>query len=306
MDFGVHLPHLGRGADRHNLARFARRADELGYHSGWVSDHIAWPTGVASKYPYSDTGAFPAPNTMPWLDPMGTLFFAAAHTERLKLGTTVLILPYRPPVQTAKAWATLDVLSEGRAILGVGVGWMKEEAEALGMPFDHRGARSDEQLEAFDALFTQPEPEYHGRFYDFPPLGFNPRPVNGRIPIWVGGDTEPAFRRTARWADCFHAAFTPLPRIKEQWARVQQLTAEAGRDPASITLSVRLFAEFDGNTSDPAKSVQGTSAQIIEQIGVFRDAGASHLLVEFIARGGVGGREEAMERFAAEIMPAFR
>ena len=303
MEFGVHLPHLGRGADRASLAAFARKADALGYHSGWVSDHVAWPTAVESKYPYSDNGDFPAPNTMPWLDPLGTLIFAAAHTERLKLGTTVLILGYRPPVQTAKMLATLDVLSEGRAILGVGVGWMKEEFEALGMPFDHRGARADEQLEVFDALFTEMAPEYHGRFYEFPALGFHPRPVNGRIPIWVGGDSEAAFRRTARWGSCFHAAFTPLARVKEQWARVRELATEAGRNPAELTLSVRLFCEFDGRTADPAKSIQGSSDEIIEQIGVFREAGVDHLLLEFIARGGVNGRMEAMERFATEIVP---
>jgi hypothetical protein len=180
---------------------------------------------------------------------------------------------------------------------------MREEFEALGMPFDHRGARADEQLEVFDALFTQPLPEYHGRFYDFPALGFNPRPFNGRIPIWVGGDTEAAFRRTARWGSCFHAAFTPLPRIKEQWARVRQLAEEGGRDPGEITLSVRLFVEFDGNSADPVKSVQGTSNQIIEQVRTYAAAGVDHLLVEFIARGGVGGRSDAMERFAAEVMP---
>ncbi len=306
MQFGVHLPHLGRGADRATIAAFTRKTDNLGYHSAWVSDHIAWPAGVESRYPYSDSGDFPAPNTMPWLDPLGTLIFAAAHSERLLLGTTVLILGYRPPVQTAKLLATLDVLSEGRTILGVGVGWMKEEFEALGMPFDHRGARADEQLEVFDALFTEMLPEYHGRFYDFPALGFHPRPVNGRIPIWVGGDTEAAFRRTARWGSCFHAAFTPLERVTEQWARVKQLAAEMGRDPAEITLSVRLFAEFDGHTSDPAKSIQGSNAEILDQIGVFAAAGVDHLLLEFIARGGAAGRMEAMERFAKDIVPHVR
>lgn len=302
MQYGVHLPQLGRGADRHNLARFARRAEQLGYHSGWVSDHVAWPTNVASKYPYTENGDFPAPNNMPWLDPLGTLIFAAAHTETLKLGTTVLILGYRPPVLTAKTLATLDVLSEGRTILGVGVGWMREEFEVLGMPFDHRGARGDEQLEVFETLFTQPEPSYEGRFYQFPAVGFNPRPPNGRIPIWVGGDTEAAFARTAKYGDALHSAFTPLPLLKAHWGRVQELAAERGRNPANLEFSVRLFADFNG-TSDPAKSVQGSTADIIEQVGRYRDIGVTHLLVEFIARGGVAGREEAMERFAAEVLP---
>ena len=120
-------------------SRSRSELNALGYHSGWVSDHIAWPSDIESRYPYTPDGAFPAPQNMPWLDPIGTLFFVAGCTERLKLGTTVLILGYRPPVQTAKAIASLDVVSEGRVILGVGVGWMREEFEVLGMPYDHRG-----------------------------------------------------------------------------------------------------------------------------------------------------------------------
>ena len=134
MDIGVHLPQLGRGATRSALKEFCAEAERLGVHSGWVSDHIAWPTDISSKYPYTDDGSFPAPNTMAWLDPIGTLLFVAAITEKMKLGQTVLIMGYRPPVQTAKLIATLDVLSEGRAILGAGIGWMREEFEVLGMP----------------------------------------------------------------------------------------------------------------------------------------------------------------------------
>src|SRR5205085_11779735 len=132
---------------------------------------IAWPQTIESQYPYSDDGSFaPAPD-MPWLDPLGTLFFVAGCTERVRLGTTVLILGYRPPLLTAKAVASLDVVSGGRTILGVGVGWMKEEFDILGMPFDHRGARGDEQLELFAALFSAASPSYDGRYYTVPPIG---------------------------------------------------------------------------------------------------------------------------------------
>ncbi len=302
MQFGVHLPHLGQQADGPTLARFARHAEELGYHSGWVSDHVAWPASFESRYPYSADGGFPAPNSLSWLDPLGTLTYVAACTERLKLGTTVLILGYRPPVETAKRIATLDVLSGGRTILGVGVGWMREEFEVLGMPFDHRGARADEQLELFEQLFTEARPSYNGRFYRVPEIGFQPKPVNGHIPIWVGGDTEPAFRRTARFGDCFHAAFTPKATLAAQWARVQQLSAGAGRDPASIEFSVRVFLDF-GGVSDPEKSIQGAPAQMLEQIAAYRAMGVTHILLDITARGGIGGREDAMERFAREVMP---
>jgi probable F420-dependent oxidoreductase len=305
MEFGVHLPHLGRAIDGPTLKRFAGRIDALGYHSGWVSDHIAWPREITSKYPYSDDGAFPAPAGVPWLDPLGTLLYVAACTEQIRLGTTVLILGYRPPVQTAKLIATLDNLSGGRTILGVGVGWMREEFEVLGMPFDHRGARADEQLEVFEALFTQPEPAYEGKYYRFPAVGFQPRPVQERVPIWVGGGTEAALRRCVRYGDVLHIAFTPLAEIRDLVARTAALATEAGRDPATIGYSVRVYLDFDG-TMDPAKSAAGSPERMLETIGVFRDAGISHILLDPVARGGVEGRLEAVERFAAEVMPGAR
>ncbi len=280
---------------------FARSAEALGFQSGWVSDHIVLPAEIASRYPYSETGEFAAPTGLPWLDPLGTLLFVAACTERLQLGTTVLILGYRPPVQTAKLLSTLDVLSGGRLILGVGVGWMREEFEALGMPFDHRGERANEQLEIFNTLFTQPLPSYRGRFYEFSPVGFQPRPVAGRIPIWVGGSTEAAFRRTVRYGDGFHAAFQSLETVKEHWARVGTLAEEAGRDPAEIELSLRVYLDFEGG-SDPAKSLAGNPARMREQIAQYAEAGVSHLVLDIVARGGTSGRQEAMERFASDVM----
>src|SRR3712207_5590268 len=155
VQVGRDLPHIARQASGAVVMAFARAAEALGFDSAWATDHIALPADVTSRYHYSATGDFPAPFNLPWLDPLGTLLFTAACTERIRLGTTVLILGYRPPVQTAKLIATLDVLSGGRTILGVGVGWMREEFDALGMPFDQRGARADEQLEIFEALFTQ-------------------------------------------------------------------------------------------------------------------------------------------------------
>jgi probable F420-dependent oxidoreductase len=301
MDYGVHLPHLGRMVDGPALKRFASRIEELGYHSGWVSDHIAWPREIESRYPYSDTGDFPAPAGVPWLDPLGTLIYAAACTERIKLGTTVLILGYRPPVQTAKLIATLDALSGGRTILGVGVGWMEEEFDVLGMPFDHRGARADEQLQVFEALFTQPQPSFEGRFYRFPAVGFEPRPVNGRVPIWVGGGTDAAFQRAVRYGEALHIAFTPIDEIAEHIARTRELAEKAGRDPASIGFSVRLYLDFDA-TMDPAKSLSGGADQMKATVEEFDALGVGHLLLDPVARGGVEGRLAAVQRFAAEVM----
>ena len=198
MEWGIHLPHIGRQASREAVLRMARSADQLGMHSGWVSDHIAWPAHIESSYPYTDDGHFPAGNDMPWLDPVGTLFFVGAVTERLKLGATVLILGYRPPMLTAKAFASLDVMTDGRALLGVGVGWMREEFEVLGMPWDHRGARADEQLELFQAMFSRDMPSYQGRYYQVPEVGFSPRPAAGGCRCgWAATPSRPSGARSA-------------------------------------------------------------------------------------------------------------
>lgn len=305
MQYGVHLPHLGRQADGPNLTRFAKEADRLGFHSGWVSDHIAWPEHIESKYPYTANGEFPAPLNVPWLDPLGTLIYVAGQTENLRLGMTVLILGYRPPMLTAKLLSTLDVLSNGRTILGAGVGWMREEFEVIGMPFDHRGARADEQLEIFDTLFTQPWPSYQGKFYSFPGVGFSPKPPQGHIPVWVGGDSEAAFKRTAKYGDAFHAAFTPHEPLALHWARVRQLCEERGRNPNELGFSVRVYLDFDAN-SDPAKALVGSPEQMLEQVERYRAMGVTHILLDILARGGVQGRLEAMQRFAAEVMPKTR
>ena len=302
MDWGIHLPHMGQKANREALVSFAQRADALGYHSGWVSDHIAWPSDIASRYPYTPDGAFPAPQNLPWLDPIGTLFFVAGCTERLKLGTTVLILGYRPPVQTAKAIASLDVVSDGRVILGVGVGWMREEFEVLGMPFDHRGRRADEQLEVFRTLFTAEHPSYDGTYYQFPPVGFEPKPVQASIPIWVGGNTEAAYRRTARFGDAFHAAFEPLDDVRVAWARVQELVKAEGRDPATVRLSIRLYLDPEG-AMPPAKSIAGSTEQMLDTIGAWQEIGVDHILMDPVAPGGLAGRAALMERFMTDVAP---
>lgn len=302
MDWGIHLPHLGRQASREALVRFAQRAEELGFHSGWVSDHVAWPRAIESKYPYSDDGSFGATPDTPWLDPIGTMFFVAGCTERLKLGPTVLILGYRPPVLTAKAIASLDVVSGGRVILGVGVGWMKEEFEVLGMPFDHRGARADEALAVFRVLFSEERPSFRGEYYAFPEVGFEPKPVQEKVPIWVGGDTEPAFRRTARFGDAFHAAFQPRAEVEAAWRRVRELCEEEGRDPGELRLSVRLYLDPD-RSMPPATSIAGSAEQMLDTVGEWAGIGVDHVLLDPVARGGLDRRLATMERFMSEVAP---
>ena len=302
MEWGVHLPHLGRTASRDNLLKFATSTEGWGYDAGWTSDHVAWPAEINSTYPYSDDGSFPG-HGLPWLDPLGTLYFVAACTERLRLGVTVLILGYRPAVLTAKMLATLDVLSNGRVIAGVGVGWMKEEFDALQMPYDNRGKRGDEYLEAFDALFTQPEPSYDGKYTKFPKIGFDPKPVQSPVPVWVGGSSDAAFRRTARYGHGFHSAFESVEVMVASWARVQQFTREAGRDPKEITLSIRWYLDPDAKMN-PKKSLYGSAQHMRDQVAELADIGISHVVLDPVAGGGPEGRLAALQRFADEVMHA--
>ena len=304
MDWGAHLPHLGRQATPGHLTDFVRTCDRIGVHSVWSSDHIAWPRSIESEYPYTDDGAFPAPDGMPWLDPVGTLFFAAAVSERVLLGTTVLILGYRPVVATAKAWASLDALSQGRALMGVGVGWMREEFEALQMPFDHRGARADEQLEAMDRLFREDWASYDGTYTRFPPLGFFPRPANGHIPVWVGGDSAPAYRRTARFGDVFHAAFQTEEQLRGHRAGVRHACEEAGRDPDAVGFSTRVYLDLDGD-ADPRKSLTGSAQQMTDTAARLRAIGYGHILVDITGRGGPERRLDGLQQLMADVAPAL-
>ena len=302
MDWGVHLPHLGRDVGRDSLINFAQTAESLGMHSAWVSDHVCWPAVFDSKYPYSSDGSFPAPVGLGWLDPIGTLMFVAACTEKLRLGFTVLILPYRPPVATAKQLATIDVVSEGRLILGVGVGWMREEAEVLGMPWDNRGKRSDEQLEIFERLFRDETPSFHGEFYSFPEVRFEPKPIQQPVPVWVGGNTKAAFQRTARFGEGFHAAFEPLSKVEEEWNQIKVECENLGRDPGEITLSLRMFLD-PNEMMEAAKSIGGSADQMVDTIGRVQDIGVSHILVDPVARGGIEGRLDTLSSFMNDVAP---
>lgn len=305
MDFGVHLPQIGWKGNRATVRDTAVKAEALGYASIWVSDHIAIPEKIATRYPLGDTGQFPLGPDVPWLDPLSTLCYAAAHTMRVRLGVSVLVLGFRPPVPTAKAIITLDALSEGRTILGAGAGWMPEEFAAVGMPFDHRGARADEQLQVFDNLFTEERPEHHGRFYEYERIGFNPKPYHGHIPIWVGGFSDGAYRRAGRYGDGFHGAYSRVEVVREQWAAVRQYAEEFGRDPATLELSTRVWLNYDAaDRGDGALSE--SDDRMKEAVGAWAEIGVTHLVMDVLARGGQEGKMEAIQRFAENVCPHFR
>src|SRR3989449_2925785 len=239
MEFGCHLPVYGPAATREALLAFARRMETLGYDSLWASDHIVIPWRITSKYPYNETGDFPLPPTTNFLEPLTALALVAGATERIRLGTTVLVLPHRHPVLAAKMLATLDHLAPGRVILGAGVGWMREEIEALGAPYDRRGAWSDEAIRVMRACWRDERVAHTGEFFHFDALACRPAPAHGSIPIWIGGHTPRALRRVAELGDGWHAAFPTAVALKEGIGHLGAACAKAGRDPQTLAASAR-------------------------------------------------------------------
>jgi probable F420-dependent oxidoreductase len=189
------------GTEPDSALELCRRAEALGFESVWGGEHVIRPATIATPNPYTKDGEMPGEAETPIPDPLIWLAYVAAAAPSLQLGTCILIVPQRNPLVLAKELATLDHLSGGRVELGIGVGWLEEEFNALGVPWARRGARTDEYVAAMRALWSGPEAEYHGEFVDFEPATCSPRPVRGSIPILVGGDTSSAVRRAARLAD---------------------------------------------------------------------------------------------------------
>lgn len=226
---------------------FAQAAEEGGCESVWAVEHMVVPGDYESRYPYSSTGRMPLNGDDPIPDPLEWLAFVASSTRTLKLGTCVIILPEHNPVQLAKRLATLDVLSGGRVIVGVGVGWMREESEAVGVPFEDRGARTDEYLDAMRVLWSEADASFEGTFVRFAGVKSRPLPMNpGGVPVVIGGHSPAAARRAGRRGDGFY----PLgvtPETLASLVRVMRTAAlEAGRDPAAIEITSGAPRDLDG------------------------------------------------------------
>ena len=264
-----------------------RRAEAVGFESLWGGEHVIIPDEIYSKYPYTEDGKIPAEPDTPIPDPLIWLAFAAAAAPTLRLGTCILIVPQRNPLVLAKELATLDQLSGGRVELGLGVGWLKEEFEALGVPWERRGARNDEYIEAMRALWQGPHAEFHGDFVDFPPVTCSPRPVNGSIPIVVGGDTERAIARAGKIADGYFPGEGNIDRLKELITRVKHSTESNDRDPNSVKIS----AIFGTQMMSPEAGVEE-----------MRNAGVDRIMVPAFFFAGEGGMDRLSE-FGEKIIP---
>ena len=263
------------------------RASGAGFESLWGGGHVILPDSISSKYPYSADGKIPAEPDTPIPDPLIWLAFAAAAAPTLRLGTCILIVPQRNPLVLAKELATLDQLSGGRVELGLGIGWLKEEFDALGVAWERRGARNDEYIAAMRALWAAPHAEFHGEFVDFAPVTCSPRPVNGSIPVLVGGHTDAAIQRAVRIADGYFPGEGNSERLGKLIERLRMVAEEAGRDPDSIEIN----AMFGAQIADPEAGVEQMKA-----------LGAGRIMVPAFFFAGPGGLDRLSE-FGERVLP---
>lgn len=247
MKFAVGFANIGPFAHPQPAVEFAQAAEAAGFESIWTVEHVVVPAGYESTYPYDPSGRMPGPEDSDMPDPLIWLSYLASATSTLNLATGVMILPQRNPVILAKETATLDHLSGGRLRLGVGSGWLEEEFDAIGVPFENRGRRTDEHVAALRALWEQKQASFAGEFVSFDDCMVRPRPANGTIPIHVGGHTPVAARRAGRLGDGFFPAKGTHEELAELFATVKATAEEHGRDPEAIEFTTGGNGAIGGN-----------------------------------------------------------
>jgi probable F420-dependent oxidoreductase len=300
MHFGVGLPHFRQMASAEAIVTVAQQAEALGFDSVWVTDHIVIPHSAIPRFGEA------------FFELFATLAYVAGKTRRVRLGTSVIILPYRNPLFMAKALATIDVLSGGRLIVGAAVGWLAEEFEALGIPFKERGARSNEALKIMKLLWTETEPKFEGRFFKFAGITAEPKPLQKpHPPIWIGGSSTAALKRAAEFAEAWHPTHRPIEEIAAGAMQFKALAKAQGRDPNTLQVIVRapLRVVAGGKAQESRPLLVGTPEQIVEDIGKYREAGVTGFMFDtFYGNPAVNDQDlpgvlATLEAFAQKIRP---
>jgi probable F420-dependent oxidoreductase len=315
MKFGVPIGNFGQFG-KHGTARdqvrVAVAAERLGFDSVWVHDHLVMPARIRARYPYNASGVAGFAWRQEISDPLAMLSAVAVATERVEIGTSVLIIPYRNPVVLAKMLATIDRLARGRLRLGIGVGWMREEFEALGIGdwYPIRGRVTDEWIAVCKELWSRDgASSFRGRFISFDGIGAYPKPVRGHIPIWVGGWGDVAARRVARYGDGFQTISSTPAMVAEQLSAVRTELERRGRALDQIEVSMLGGVRIGGDSASPAAMIGGSRQEIIDRLGEYRDAGLQHLIAT-PRRAGPGPLTpdrliEDMQYLSEEILPAL-
>jgi probable F420-dependent oxidoreductase len=315
VEFGFSLPGRGPLATPEQILKLATRADTLRYSSVFVTDHVVLPASAArSVYPYASSGQLPGGANQDYLDPLALLGWLAHATRRIRLGTSVLVVPYRNPLVTAKILATIDRLSGGRLILGAGVGWLREEFEAVAAPpFEERGRVTDEYIALMRTTWTTDPVSFQGRYYRVKDVHALPKPAqHGGIPVWIGGHTDGAVRRAATLGDGWHPIALRPPGLlfpdeyAKRAAQIRGWAKEAGRDPSAITLSVRVPMEVRSPRSKAPGGdrpfFQGTAAEVLGDIQAYARLGVSHFVFDPVTPD-LKAFLANMDRFADDVRP---
>jgi len=315
MQFGFRAPVAGPLSGARDLARIVSGGEAMGYDYCTISDHVIRPRDMEKKYPYTDTGELPQPQRAggDLHEQLTCAAFIAAKTEKLRLVTSVTVVPHRPPVLTAKIIATIDVLSEGRFTWGIGVGWCREEFEAIGTePFPERGAVTDETIAVCRELWSNEDPSFNGKYAKFSNVFFQPRPVQRRVPIWVGGESGPAMRRTATLGDAWYPIGTnpknrldTLERLRAGYERIRTRVSDAGRSASDVSLAYRFLQSGRGipekADNGDRRLGSGDNKAIVADLRALRDLGV--IAVDFSFGGDTADVLLAeMRRFREDVL----
>ena len=311
MKFGVMLPHYRQVASTDGIYRVAQEAESMGFDSVWVSDHIVVPDGDVERYGKG------------YYDMFSVLGFVAALTKQVLLGTSIVILPLRNPLHLAQVAATVDQLSQGRLVLGVGVGSAEQEYHAMGAAWQERGAVADEALRVLKHVWTEDRPDFQGRFFNFSGINSYPQPVQKpHPPIWIGGGSHRSIRRAAQFGDVWHPTRPSFQLLEEGIPRLREQAARNGRDPNSIQIAARhpmkivertpAQATTDSAGAPGAWPLVDTVEGVMEGVNRFQEAGVSHLVMDTfysvteLHQETVDSVLATMDRFASTIIPQFR
>ena len=315
MDYGFSIPTRGPLATRESIVALAKRGEALGFQYIAIPDHIVIPRAIASPYPYNPERKMVGAADGDCLEQLVLMAYLAAATTKIRLLTSVIVVPHRNPVHTAKALATIDVLSQGRVTVGCGAGWMDEEFKAIGVPpFAERGKVTDEYLRVFKTLWTEDDPRFSGQYANFQNISFLPKPTQTpHPPLWIGGESPAALRRVVALGDAWYPIgsnpqfpLDSVERYAQALARLRQAASDAKRDPASIDLSYWAPWYRDGHVETlpdgKRRLFTGSDAEVAQDVRALGTLGVRHLLFSFVRRN-LEDSLAAMGRFAEKVLP---
>jgi len=306
MLIGVTVPNIGPLALDGAAVEIAEHAEQLGFASVWTVDHIVLPHVSSQSYPYTRLPGVSLPADWPVLDPLVALAAIASRSSRVLLGTGVYLLPLRPPIINAKLAVSVDILSQGRLLFGVGLGWIREEYETLGVSWADRGRLFDEQIDLIRTLWRDPAPDFAGDFWRVGGIGFEPKPVKGTIPLLIGGRNDISRRRAAKRGDGWHLIDMEPEEIMAAKALLAEDCRVAGRAPDDVPLSMYaslLIAERDLPDNERQFPLMASVDRIVAKLDAYRAAGLDHIVLAARGLNTLKEYKELFDRIAGEIMP---